>query len=201
MEGRQRLGVVLLVSGLAVAAVGGAQLVGGSAPTAMQPTPAASAAPTLAHTSAPVTIAPVATAVATAAPTVAPTEDTLALVTTFFAELVRAVHDGAQETLADRLGQAVIDRYGVETCRTSLAAKEPFPEQAFQVLGVSAPAPWDYVTDDLTTTVPDAITVDANVTGPDSTGAITTVRRDLHVQVVDGVVRWFTDCGEPLSAP
>lgn len=199
MEGRQRLGAVLIVAGLGLVAIGAAGLLGGPGPVAAQPT--ASAPPTV--TSVPAT--PTATLVVTLAPTLAstpaPTQDTLAIVTAFIEELERAVHDGAQETLADRLGQAVVDRYGAATCRAFLAAKEPFPEQAFEVLGVSGPAPWEYVTDDLTTTVPDATTIDANVTGPDASGAITTVRRDLHVQLVDGVVHWFTDCGEPLSAP
>jgi hypothetical protein len=47
--------------------------------------------------------------------------------------------------------------------------------------------------------VPDALTVVARVTGPDANGAINTAERELHVQVIDNVVYWFTDCGEPLA--
>jgi hypothetical protein len=203
MDGRQRLGAVLVVAGVVLAGAGAVGL-GSATPTAATATSApgtpapATAAASAAATTAPTTPSPTAVP---ATPTAAPTPDTLAIVTAFLAELELAIHEGRQESMADRLGQAVIDRYGAASCLASLAAKEPFLEQGFEVLGVSGPAPWDYVTDDLTTTVPDAITVDANVTGPDATGAITTVRRDLHVQLVDGVVRWFTDCGEPISAP
>lgn len=199
MEGRQRLGAVLVVAGIGLVAIGGASLMGQPGRTAAQPTPSAAALPT--SPDGPPSTVPAATFAVTPAPTAAPTPDTLAIVTAFFAELELAVHEGRQESMADRLGQAVVDRYGVANCRASLAAKEPFPEQGFEILGVRGPAPWDYVTDDLTTTIPEATTVDANVTGPDASGAITTVRRDLHVQILDGVVRWFTDCGEPLSAP
>jgi hypothetical protein len=37
------------------------------------------------------------------------------------------------------------------------------------------------------------------VTGLDSNGSLVTAERELHVQFVDGVVYWFTDCGEPLA--
>jgi hypothetical protein len=201
MEGRQRLGAVLVVAGIGLVAIGGAGFVSGSGGATLPATTLATSAPTGAGP-APTTRASIAvTPSPTTPPTTEPTVDTLAIVIAFFDELERAVHDGAQETLADRLGEAVIDRYGADNCRAFLAAKEPFPEQGFEILGVRGPAPWDYVTDELTTTIPGATTVDANVTAPDATGAITTVRRDLHVQLVDGVVRWFTDCGEPLSAP
>lgn len=201
MDGRQRLGAVLVVAGIGLVVIGAAGLLNQPGTTAAAPTASPLGPVSPAPTVAPVAATPAPTIVITPAPTAAPTEDTLAIVTAFFAELERAVHDGAQETLADRLGQAVVDRYGAETCTTFLAAKEPFPEQAFEILGVSGPAAWDYVTDGLTTTIPGATTVDANVTAPDASGAVTTVRRDLHVELVDGVVRWFTDCGEPLSVP
>ena len=166
---------------LAVAGCGSENVVGTPPPpTATQPAP---------------TVAP------TAKPTVEPTTDTLGLVRAFFATLQAAIRAGTQADLVDSLGDATIERYGRDACATNLAATDPVPSQAFEVLGISGPGPWDYTTDGLTTTIPDAITVDADVTAPDATGTVATTRRDLHVQVVDGEVRWFTDCGTPLGAP
>jgi hypothetical protein len=202
MEARQRLGFALLATGVVVMLIGVAGTVGfaGSPSAAIgSPTPAPSAGiPTEPGMSVgPPSAAP--TTATTPAPTSAPTQDTLGIVRAFFVELETAVHTGSQETMADRLGGAVIERYGLEACTQDLARKEPFPEQAFEILAVLPPAPWDYVTDGLSTTVADATTVQARVTGPDAGGTITTEARDLHVQLVDGVVHWFTDCGTPLA--
>jgi hypothetical protein len=200
MEGRQRLGAVLVVVGVAMVAVGGAALAGSGSPTAAQPTSAASA-PAAPVTAAPVTTTPLATAGVTPPPTAAPTADTLAIVRAFFDRLQAAVRAGTQGGLADSLGAATIERYGREQCATALAAKPAVSEQTFEILGIRPPAAWDYVTDELTTTVPDTTTVDARVTGPDAAGVLRTETRELHVQVIDGVVSWFTDCGDPLTAP
>jgi hypothetical protein len=151
--------------------------------------------------SATATAAATATAIVTPSPTVAPTQDTLAVVRAFFARLQADVQAGHQGDLAESLADAVIARYGRDACATALAAKLPVPQQAFEILAIKPPAPWDYVTDGLTTTIPDMTAVDAHVTGPDPSGAITTESRELHVQVVGGVVHWFTDCGDPLGAP
>ncbi len=199
MDARQRLGAVLVVAGVALALVGVAGSIGylGSpAASTASPTPAGSSGPSNEPA---MTVVPPTIAATLVPPTPAPTEDTLAIVRAFFVELETAVHTGTQETMTDRLGQAVFDRYGRETCSANLAAKEPVAEQAFEILSVSGPAPWDYVTAELTTTVPDALTVGARVAAPDASGGVTTVERELHVQVSDGVVYWFTDCGEPLG--
>ena len=58
---------------------------------------------------------------------------------------------------------------------------------------VSSPAPWDYTTDGVTTTIPDALAVDASMTAKGSTAATV-----LRLAIVDGEVRWFTYCGTPL---
>jgi hypothetical protein len=198
MEGRQGVGAVLVVVGIGMAVLGGTGLLGASSPTAMHPTQSVAppgASPTGAG-------APTATAVVTPPPpTAAPTQDTLAVVRAFFARLQADIQAGHQGDLADSLAAAVIARYGRDACATALAAKPPVPEQAFEIIAVRPPAPWDYVTDGLTTTIPDTTAVDAHVTGPDPSGTVTTEPRELHVQVVDGAVHWFTDCGDPLSAP
>jgi hypothetical protein len=120
------------------------------------------------------------------------------LIRAFFIRLETAVRDGNQESVAANLGGAAVDRYGISTCEAYLASRDPSPEQRFEILSVSGPAPWDYVTDGLTTTVPDAWTVQARVTGPNASGEVLTRDAELHVQVSDGMVFWFTDCGEPL---
>jgi len=205
MDGRQRLGAALIVAGVGLALVGvagtlgmigrPASATGSSIPTALSATtpPASPGLPT----AGPTLLVP--TAPSTVAPTVAPTVATAGIVTAFFAELQAAIRAGTQETLADRLAAAVIDRYGRANCDAELAAKDAVPEWVFEILAVHDPAPWDYVTDDLTTIVADATTVDARVTGPDATGAITTVERELHVEIVNGAVFWFTDCGTPAT--
>jgi hypothetical protein len=202
MDARQRVGVVLVVAGVALALVGAGGAVGvfgGPAAATGSPTPAPNPTAAAIATAPAMTVAaPTVVPATVAPPTAIPTEDTLAIVTAFFAELEHAVQIGAQETMTDNLGQATIDRYGRDECSTNLAIKEPVPEQAFEILALSPPAAWDYVTDELTTTVPDAITVRARVTGPDATGGITTAERELHIQVLDGIVYWFTDCGTPL---
>lgn len=200
MDARQRVGVVLIITGIALALVSGAGIVmsvGAPAAATASPTPI-----TLPAASEPVSITAVpATPVPATVPlpTSVPTQDVNALVRAFFVELQDAVRAGSQETMADVLGQATIDRYGRAACLTFLTSRDPAPEQVFEILSVQEPAPWDYVTDERTTTVPDATTVVARVTGADATGAISTEERELHVQVVDGVVHWFTDCGDPLG--
>ena len=55
------------------------------------------------------------------------------------------------------------------------------------------------MTDGRTTKIPDATAVDARVTGADANGPVSTVDRELHVQIIAGVVHWFTGCGTPLA--
>jgi hypothetical protein len=193
MDARQRVGAALVIAGVALALVGAAGLVlnqGAPAVATASPTPA----PSIAATQPALTTPPV-----TAPPATAPAPDVEALVRDFFEAFQAAVRDGSQEDFAANLGQATIDRYGLAACQVNLASKVPVPEQAFEIVEVSEPAPWDYVTDGETTSVPDTITVDARVTAPDPSGVVGTESRELHVQVIEGLVYWFTDCGEPLG--
>ena len=190
MDGRQRLGVVLVVAGIGLALVGMLAMVAGRGGTAVATaSPSASAGPATAAPS----------AVPATTPSAAPTEDVTSLVRAFLQELQASIRNGTQETMAGSLGQATLDRYGLEACAANLSAREPAPERAFEIVGLHEPAPWDYVTDDLTTTVPNTTTVDARVTEPNASGAVTTQERELHVQVIGGKVYWFTDCGTPLG--
>jgi hypothetical protein len=119
-------------------------------------------------------------------------------VSAFFVKLEAAVRDGTQESMSASLGGAVVDRYGVATCEAYLASRDPSPEQRFEIVSISGPAPWDYTTDGLTTTVPDAYSVQARVTGPNASGEVATRDAELHVTVGDSMVFWYTDCGSPL---
>ena len=196
MYRRQVVGGLLVVAGLIVAIVGALNL--GVTPGGTADATGAvvsTAGPTLAPPTVPPTAAP---------PTVGPPTDNpdavaLGLVRAFFANLEGAIQDGKQERMSASLAGPVIDRYGVSTCEADLASKDAVPEQVFEILAIHPPAPWDYVTDNLTTTVSNTTTVDANVTGLDANGAVTTELRQLHVQIADGMVFWFTDCGTPLG--
>lgn len=206
MNGRRGLGAVLLVGGLAIATLGLTGLLGSGGTGVVTPTtavpspdPSIAPAPTTVSSGDPVTPTE---APATPAPaTPAPTADVEALIRAFMSKLETAVRDGAQGSVAANLGGAVIDRYGVAQCEEYLASRDPSPEQRFEIVSVTGPAPWDYVTDGLTTTVPGTWTLASRVTGPNASGEVTTRDADLHVQVADGMVFWFTDCGTPLPSP
>lgn len=198
MDLRRLLGAILVVGGLGLVLLGGAGLL-----AQRSGLPASSFGTPLPGTQAPETGVPITAAPtvvpATAPPSPAPTVDTLGLIRAFFVTLEAAVRDGNQESVAANLGGAVVDRYGVAECEAFLASRDPSPEQRFEILSASGPAPWDYTTDGLTTTVPDAWTLQARVTGPNASGEVATRDAELHVQVADGMVFWFTDCGDPLS--
>jgi hypothetical protein len=100
--------------------------------------------------------------------------------------------------MVDALAPAVFERYGRAACEAQLGSQAPEPSRAFEILEVGAPAPWDYERDGLSTTIDDAIAVRARVTGPTPSGDVTD-EAELHVQLVDGEVRWFSDCGTPLG--
>jgi hypothetical protein len=206
MNGRRAVGAVLLVGGLAVAAVGLAGLLGSGGGTAVvTPTAAQTSAATGAAEATPIAPSPSLTPSTVApptaaAPSAAPSLDALALIRAFFVDLEAAIRDGNQESLVASLGGAVIDRYGVSECESTLASRDPSPQQAFEILSIAGPDAWDYVTDGLTTTIPNAYTVQARVTGPTASGAVVTQDAELHVTIGDGTVLWYTDCGDPLSS-
>lgn len=197
MADRRRAGTLIFAAGLVLVGIGtvGLVLTGGDAGTTARPiasaSPAGSATPTpsLAPTATP-------TAPPTPVPSPSPSPDAETLVAAFFADLVEAIRAGSVGSMADRLHPAVIDRYGEAACDGELAARAADPGFDVAIAAVRAPAPWDYVTDGRTTTIEETLTVDASVTS----GGATTVR-ELHVAIVDGAVRWFTDCGSPLGAP
>jgi hypothetical protein len=195
MSARRRLGAVLVVVGLLVTGVGVAgalSTVGGPATAAASGAPnassgaSASAAPSSTATPAP-------TPSPTPTPTPSPTPDPDTLAKAFFVDLVQAIRAGDVDSMLPRLHPAVIERYGEAACKQELETRSADPAYEIVVKVVQPPAAWDYTLDGVTTSIPDAWTVDADVTALGQLGA-----RQLHVAPVDGEVRWFTDCGTPL---
>lgn len=182
---------MLMGVGLVVTAVGAFGLVssGGAGTATASPTPNL---PTSAPSPSP-TVAP------SSPPAATPTPDPDALVRAFLTNLVLQVKAGTQASLLDALDPAVVARYGADACRTQLGSIPADPDYAIVVNTVSTAAPWDYASDGKTTTIPDALAIDATVTVGGVKGASpSSSTRTLHLHLVDGVVRWFTDCGTPL---
>ncbi len=189
MTGRQWLGLALLGVGIALIAVALRGVLGsdnppvaGASPSVSAPAPSETASPTPEPT-----------------PTPVPTPEPLgeADVRAFVPVLVAAVQTGDVDTLVSNLHPATIERYGEAGCRAQIAT---FTNPAFniEILEVQAQAPWDYVTEDppLTTNVPDAWAVVGTLT----VGAgVPPQSQTFHFAPFDGSVRWFTDCGTPLS--
>jgi len=187
----RRLGALLVVAGLVTIAVGtwGALSTGALPTTTEAPTESPTAT-----ASATASIEPSAEPTPVPTPTASPTPDPAALTRAFFVDLVAATRAGNIVSMLPRLHPAVIDRYGEAACQENLSTRAADATYEILVRSVGDPAPWDYVTDGLTTTIPGTWTVQADVTS-----AGTTEARELHVTPVDGGVRWFTDCGEPLA--
>jgi hypothetical protein len=193
MTGRQWAGLALMGVGVILALIG---VMGLMAPD----DGVAEASPSVSMSAEP-SLTPEPTPSPTPTPTPVPTPEPLgeADVRAFVDELVAAINTGDVEFLVANLHPATIDRYGEEACRTATAGFTN-PDFDIEVLEVAAQAPWDYVTEDppnaLTTTIADTWEVTGNLhvggTVPDAT-------RAFHYAPFDGTVRWFTDCGTPLS--
>jgi hypothetical protein len=83
---------------------------------------------------------------------------------------------------------AVIDRYGAATC-DAFAAGSRAPANIV-LTQLEAPSNYSWPTDGLTRDVPDTNTAQATEGGR----AVT-----VHIALVDGLWRWFTDCGTPVA--
>ena len=130
----------------------------------------------------------------TTAPTAAATTTTGAPAETpqqFLTLLGDAIAVGGGPFLMERLHPAVIERYGADQCATSVAST-PDPAVKFEVVSFGQPETYAWTTDDLTTDIPDTLTV--AVTRTSSAGSGPAV---VHITLVDGTYRWFTDCGDP----
>ncbi len=194
-------GVVLAVA--FALSVGAGALIGRSrvgTPVANTPTP--SPAPSaLATASPPPTVPPTTTAPppspSPAPPTVPPTAPPTATasaspvldpptVEEFAGELLAAFQTADSGYLFDRLHPFVLERYGARQCRRYVNDLAPEPSASWTVLSATGPAPWDWTTDELTTTVSDTWTVMIDI--PDEG------EREVHFTPFEGTWRWFVDC-------
>jgi hypothetical protein len=195
-------GVLLAVA--FVLSVGAGALIGRSrtgAPVAVVPTPTPAATATLTPSVAPATptIAPTATpshAPPTNPPTPPPTLPPTAppvldppTAEEFAGDLLAAFQSDDKQYLFERLHPLVAERYGERQCRRYVNDLPPDPDASWTVLSSTGPAPWDWVTDDLTTTVDGTWTVAIEI--PDEG------QREVHFTPSEGTWRWFLDCGDP----
>lgn len=187
MSGRRWTGLALMLGGVLVLGYGASRLLTAGGTSVASPTATASAA----------TSASASGESASPPPSVAPTPTPVptlgeADVRAFVEVLVTAIHDGDVDTMVANLHPAVKDRYGQDACRTAVAG---FTDPTFEieVLEVQEQAAWDYLTDGVTTTIPDAWAVPGNRSAGGQTIAFT-----FHFAPFGDAVRWFTDCGTPL---
>lgn len=110
----------------------------------------------------------------------------------FYARLVAAIRTGDGDFLFSRFHPAVLDRYGGDQCRAALASAAD-PEAEIEVLSVGEPERWTWEMDGVSTDIEDAIPVELRLAG-----RIEAASSEAHVATVDGELRWFTDCGEPV---
>lgn len=94
------------------------------------------------------------------------------------------------EFLVARLHPAVIERYGEDVCRSLFASEPPDPSSTFDIVGIDHTGPWDYTSDGQTTTIPDTVFVVTNRTVHSQPPQ----QVQVHIAPVDGQQRWFTDC-------
>jgi hypothetical protein len=102
--------------------------------------------------------------------------------------------DGDAESLYQLLHPAVFEVYGEEACQAYL---EGVVQNVIQIEQVEASyeGGWDWVIDEVTTSLTDIYTVLVNRTILDQTDEV-----EIHLYMPgDDSVRWLTDCGDPLD--
>lgn len=159
------------------------------APTAVftaSPSPTLPVTPTAAPTPNPSPVPP--TAPPTATPSAVPSLDP-PTAEEFADALLAAFQSGDTQYLFDRVHPVVFERYGMRQCRRHVDGFAADPSASWTVQSSSGPAPWEWETDDLTTTVGDTWTVTIRIPGEG--------QRDIHFAPFEGTWRWFVDCGEP----
>jgi hypothetical protein len=120
-----------------------------------------------------------------------PTEEA---VEAFLKAFAFAIRSQDATFLYNRLHPSVLDRYGEATCQAYINQFN-IPDFDIEVLSISGPAMWEYERDDLSSTVYNAFSIQANVT---SDGEVS--ESELHLAPgLGGLLRWFTDCGDPVQ--
>lgn len=195
MGDRRRLGAILLALGLLIAGTGVVGALSGGSPsdTGTDPTDGPASPGPSASTSAAPTATPKTAPTPTPTPTATP--DPEALIRDLIEDLVAAIRAGDVNSMLPRVHPATIERYGEAACLEELSTRAADPTYEVVIKEIRPQAPWDYVTDDVSTTIADAWTIEVDLTSFGTTSA-----REVHLAPTDGEVRWFTDCGSPLGA-
>ena len=181
-RGPKKGAIVLMSLGVLFAGVGAIGLAttgGGTTSATGSPSPSLSASLSLGPTGSPVPVQP----------SVSPTPET---VEQFLPLLAAAVRNRQADFLLARLHPEVITLYGEAQCRTFVSSLRD-PTRAYLIRSVSTLGMWNYTPDGRSIPITDVYTVNvtATVNGKSTTS-------DIHVALVDGQLRWFTDCGTPL---
>ena len=113
----------------------------------------------------------------------------------FFATWASAIGQADFEFLLTALHPAVLERYGDEQCAAYLQEVAGQPIEV-EVLSTSDLLTGEFARDGLTRAVDDLVLVEI---ARRDRGAEEAVVQQTRVGFVDGEVRWFTDCGEPLE--
>jgi hypothetical protein len=176
------LAIGLMVAGV-LAAAGGA--VGIATNNGGSTQVVSSASPT---GSVPVSPAPVPSASLSPTPSPSAAAETVQAFLPLFAAAFRS---GDSAFLLAHLHPAVITLYGQQQCETYTGTLTD-PTRAYRITSVSAPGTYAYSPDGRSIQVPDVLTVRVRQTAYGQK-----VSGPIHLAVVDGTVRWFTDCGTP----
>jgi hypothetical protein len=103
-----------------------------------------------------------------------------------------AIRTGDERFLFERLHPAVVEFYGVRACRVYLR-DFVVPDSEFVYHSAAEPAEFTWIADGMATLVQDVVNVD--VTAVSEEGEIDRV---IHLGIVEGDLRWFADCGDPV---
>lgn len=110
----------------------------------------------------------------------------------FFAKFGEAFRAGDEKFFFDRLAPQVIELYGEGQCRAQTERQQGTGSE-FEVRSVQGPQAAEVTLDNQKISVADAYVVELVIRGGTQERTQTS-----HVIVIDGLVRWFTDCGNPL---
>ncbi len=111
----------------------------------------------------------------------------------FANELDAAVRSGNVDFRIAHLNPAVIARYGEDQCRSFLATQQDATRKT-KVKTVGKPEPFEYASDNLSTTIPDTLPVLVKQTIQGKPG-----ERNIHVAFVNGQYSFFIDCGNAIG--
>ena len=103
-----------------------------------------------------------------------------------------AIRTGDERFLFERLHPAVVEFYGERACRVYLR-DFVVPDSEFVYRSAAEPSQFTWIADGTATLVQDVVNVD--VTAVSEEGEIDRV---IHLGIVEGSLRWFADCGDPV---